>query len=100
MANRLFYVRNFIIAQGHPSQPAKLFQDNLSCMALLEKGKSTSMRTKHIQIRYFWIKERADNGEVVIKHLATEKMGAANALTKLVKRQQFLNERQALTNWE
>ena len=68
-------------------------------MALLEKGKSTSMRTKHIQIRYFWI-ERADNGEVVIKHLATEKMGAANAVTKPVQGQQFLNERQALTNWE
>lgn len=99
-ANQVFHVRNFIIAQGHGDQPATIFQDNLSCMALLAKGKSTSMRTKHIQIRYFWVKERVDNGEAVITHMCSEAMGPANALTKPLVGSQFVEERQQLTNWD
>ena len=99
-ANQIFHVRNFIIAQGHGDQPATIFQDNLSCMALIEKGKSTSMRSRHIQIRYFWVKERVDNGEAVITHMRSEAMGPANALTKPLVGSQFLEERRQLTNWE
>jgi hypothetical protein len=99
-ANQVFHVRNFIIAQGHGDQPATIFQDNLSCMSLLAKGKSTSMRTRHIQIRYFWVKERVDNGEAVILHMRSEAMGPANALTKPLVGSQFIEERQQLTNWD
>ena len=99
-ANQVFHVRNFIIAQGHGDQPATIFQDNLSCMALIAKGKSTSMRTRHIQIRYFWVKERVDNGEAVITHMCSEAMGPANALTKPLVGSQFVEERQQLTNWD
>ena len=99
-ANQVFHVRNFIIAQGHRDQPATIFQDNLSCMALMAKGKSTSMRTRHIQIRYFWVKERVDNGEAVVTHMCSEAMGPANALTKPLVGSQFVEERQQLTNWD
>jgi hypothetical protein len=99
-ANQVFHIRNFIIAQGHDHEPATIFQDNMSCMALLEKGRSTSMRTRHIQIRYFWVKERVDNGEAVIMHMRSESMGPANALTKPLVGKQFIEERQQLTNWD
>lgn len=99
-ANQVFHIRNFIIAQGHGDQPAQILQDNMSCMALLAKGKSTSMRTRHIQIRYFWVKERVDNGEAIITHMRSESMGPANALTKPLVGHQFIEERQQLTNWD
>jgi hypothetical protein len=98
--NQAFHVRNFIIAQGHSDAPVEILQDNMSCMALLHKSRSTSLRTRHIQIRYFWISERIENGEAYVTHMSTVDMGAANILTKPLTGQQFIVERQALTNWD
>jgi hypothetical protein len=98
--NEAFYIRNFIIAQGTSTGPVTLYQDNLSTMALLENGKSSNIRTRHIQIRYFWTRERVDDGELEVVHLRTEEMGPANILTKPVQGAQFVLERQQLTNWE
>jgi hypothetical protein len=98
-ANKAFHVRNFILAQGHDIGPVILYQDNMSCMALVEKGRSSSERTRHISIRHFWVKERVEAGEAVIEHLRTEKM-FANVLTKPLQGSQFILERQGLTNWE
>ena len=41
-------------------------------MALVERGRSAAERTRHIDIRYFWVKERVDQGEVIIKHLGDQ----------------------------
>ena len=98
-ANQAFHIRNFIIAQGHSIGPVVLYQDNLSCMALVEKGRSSSERTRHISIRYYWVKERVESGEAVVEHLRTEKM-FANILTKPLQGSQFQEERRGLTNWE
>ena len=67
-------------------------------MHLLAKGKASSERSRHIAIRYFWIKERVDEGEIKIEHLATELM-PANILTKPLQGEQFKAERFMLTNW-
>jgi hypothetical protein len=98
-ANQAFHMRNFIVAQGHNVGPVVLYQDNLSCMALVEKGRSSSERTRHISIRYYWVKERVASGEAVVEHLRTEKM-FANILTKPLQGAQFQLERQGLTHWE
>ena len=68
-------------------------------MALMKKGAPCSDRSRHINIRHFWIKERIDDHEVIIEHLGTEKM-FANILTKPVQGAQFIRERHGLTNWE
>ena len=96
--NQLLHLRRFLLAQGHPQGPATIYQDNMSCMALQDKGRSTSKRTRHINIRYFWTKKQCDNGEIAIVHRATELMGAANVMTKPIQGTQFQNERYQLTN--
>ena len=96
--HQLLHLRRFLIAQGHPQEPATIYQDNKSCMALQDKGRSASKRTRHIHIRYFWTKEQCDNGEITIVHRATELMGAANIMTKPIQGNQFQNERYQLTN--
>jgi hypothetical protein len=78
-----------------------IYQDNVSCMALVERGRSAAERTRHIDIRYFWVKERVDQGEPIIKHLGTKDM-YANLLTKVTCALQgahFISEREALTGW-
>jgi len=96
--NQALHVRQLLINQGCEVGPIKLYQDNLSCMALISKGRASSERTRHMDIRYFWINERVKNGEINIEHLGTEKM-FANLLTKPIQGSQFVNERQMLTNW-
>ena len=80
-ASQVLHTRAFIMAQGYECGPMTAYQDNMSCMALIERGQSAAERTRHIDIRYFWVKERADMGQVIIKHLGTKEM-YANLLTK------------------
>jgi hypothetical protein len=68
-------------------------------MALMKRGGPGSERSRHINIRHFWVKERVDGGEVVMQHLGTEGM-MANVLTKPVQGRQFTAERKGLTGWD
>lgn len=98
-ATQAIHLRNFVLSQGYDVGPAVIFQDNMGCMALMKRGGPGSERSRHINIRHFWLSEKVAEGEVVIEHLRTEKM-FANALTKPVQGAQFIRERAALTNWE
>jgi hypothetical protein len=65
-----------------------LFQDNKSTITLAEKGWSSAGRTKHVDIKYFWIKEKIDEGLVKIEHLGTDDM-LADVLTKALPNEKF-----------
>jgi hypothetical protein len=98
-ATHALHLRNFMMAQGYHMGPATIYQDNLSCMALVRRGGPGSERSRHINIRYFWVQERVNSGELEVVHLGTEKM-FANCLTKPVQGAQFACERKGLTNWD
>jgi hypothetical protein len=38
-ANQALFVRSFLVEQGHDVGPVIMYQDNMSCMALIDKGK-------------------------------------------------------------
>ena len=44
-ANQGLYIRNFLISQGYLMEPMIIYQDNMSCMALVERGRSGMVRT-------------------------------------------------------
>ena len=98
-ASQAIYLRNLIIAQGYDLGPAVIYQDNLSCMALIKRGGPGSERSRHIHIRHFWLSEKVAEGEVELQHLGTEDV-FANILTKPVQGAQFERERLGLTNWK
>jgi hypothetical protein len=98
-ANQTLHLRQFLVEQGHPQNEAEVFQDNISCMNLLKKGKSCSERTRHMSIRYFWLTEKIKKGDIKLTHIRTEDM-CANLLTKPLQGAQFDRERRLLTNWD
>ena len=49
------HMRNFLIAQGYAMGPVSVYQDNMSCMAIVKKGGPCLERSRHINIRYFWL---------------------------------------------
>ena len=76
---------------------AIIYQDNQSTIAMAERGRSSSERTRHIHIRHFFIKDRIDSGEVKLKYLPTEEM-IADILTKPLQGALFRKLRGKLMN--
>jgi hypothetical protein len=71
------WTRYFLEAQGYDMQPTLIYQDNKSAMLLEEYGKaSSSKRTKHINVRYFFVKDKIEKGEIRLEHCPTEEMWA------------------------
>jgi hypothetical protein len=65
----------FIEAQGYSIEQNIIFEDNLSTINLAVNGTFlSSKRTKHIKARYFFIKDKIEEGEVEIRYCQTEKM--------------------------
>ena len=83
------------MAQGYKLGASTLYQDNMSAIALANKGRSTSARTRHIAIRYFFVKDRIDAGEIRVEHMPTGKM-IADILTKPLQGDLFREMRAAL----
>jgi hypothetical protein len=59
------WTRLFLEAQGYGINDVVLYQDNLSAMLLEKNGRaSSSKRTKHLHLRYFYVKDKVDSGEL------------------------------------
>lgn len=61
--------------------PVPFGQDNNSTMRIASQGHGTFKRTKHIKVRYFWIKDLIDQGILALHRVPTEEM-AADLMTK------------------
>lgn len=75
------WMRYFLESIGYPQKPTVVYQDNQSTMMIAKNGPSGVGKSKHIQIRYFAIKELVDDLRVTLKYLPTGEM-IADALTK------------------
>ena len=74
---RICWTQYFIKEQGYDVKPATLYQDNQSAILLENNGtKSSSKRTRHIAIRYYFITDRVKKGEITIEYCPTKEMVA------------------------
>ena len=64
----------FISAQGYDCNTV-IHQDNEAAMRLELNGKrSSSKRTRHLNIRYFYITDQIDQGWLTVRHCPIEDM--------------------------
>ncbi len=94
-AGELIAQNEFYIHQCRSNKPAILYQDNQSTIRLLKNGKSSSDRTKHIKIRYFWLKDRVDVKNILVEYMPTEDM-VADLLAKPFRGELFIKLRKSL----
>jgi hypothetical protein len=72
---QVLWTRYFLEAQGYGVKDVKLYQDNQSTILLAKNGRSSSgRRTRHINIRYFFVADRVKSGEVSIDYCPTGSM--------------------------
>jgi hypothetical protein len=98
MCGKVIWHREFLIAQGITLPPAKIYQDNQSTMHMIDRGSSTSDRTRHVAIRYYWVKDRVESKEIEVVYCPTDDM-IADILTKPLVGQKFITLRNLLLNW-
>ena len=96
--SQVIWSRDFLTYQGYKLDAATVFQDNKRAIAMASKGMSTSDRTRHINIRYLFIKDPIDNKEIKINYLPTEEM-TSDILTKPLQGEPFRKLRSNLLNW-
>jgi hypothetical protein len=84
--SQAIWCKNFIEVQGYKCGPVAVYQDNKSTIAIAEKGKHTAHTTRHINIRYFFIKDRVESGEIKLIYKPTREM-LADILTKPIQGQ-------------
>jgi hypothetical protein len=60
--------------------PITIHEDNQSCIAL-SKNSMVTGRSKHMDMRYHFCREKMESGDIEVQHCATENM-LANVLSK------------------
>ena len=67
--SQTLWTRYFLKSQGYGTDKNIFYQDNTSAMLLENNGnKSSTKKTKHIHVRYYFIKDRVKTGDVVTYH--------------------------------
>ncbi len=95
---QILWTRYFIQAQGYKMGPSIIYQDNKSAILLEVNGKgSTSKRTKHIKVRYFFVKDKINSGEMVVEYCPKDRMWA-DVLTKPLQGTEYKVFRSKLMN--
>ena len=62
-------------AQGYEVQQNILYQDNKSTILLIENGKkSSSKRTRAVNIRYFFLTDQREKGNLSVEYCPTDDM--------------------------
>ena len=70
-----FWIQHFLEAQGFPLRHSIFEQDNQSAMRLERNGHaSASQRSRHINIRYFFITDRLDTDNITLRYCQTDHM--------------------------
>ena len=77
-----------------PSQPVDLLVDNKEAISLTENPKFYR-KTKHIEVRWHWIREKVERKEIAISYTSTKEM-LANRLMKALTPKMFKNFRRTI----
>jgi hypothetical protein len=95
---QMMWTGYFLKGQGVAVVDTVLYQDNKSAILLEKNGKASSgKRTRHINIRFFFVADRIDSGELRIEHCPTEDM-VADYFTKPLQGALFYKLRDQVMN--
>ena len=93
---QVIWTRYFLEAQGETVEDNIVYQDNQSAMKLEKYGmRSSGKRTRHINIRYYFVTDRIANDEMSVEYCPTEDM-IGDYFTKSLQGSQFRRFRNAI----
>ena len=70
--SQFLWSRNFIEGQGYEVEDLDFLQDNMRTMLMENNSKKSSTKcTNHIRVRYFFLNDIIENGELYLKYCMT-----------------------------
>ena len=97
-AGLILWTKLFLEAQGYEIKNNILYQDNKSTILLEENGKkSSSKRTRHLNIRYFFLTNQVEKGNLKVKYCPTDDM-MGDYMSKPVQGDKFQKFRNEILN--
>ena len=96
--NLILWTRLFLQGQGYEVSDNIVYQDNQSAMLLEKNGKmSSSKRTRHLEIRYFFVTDNIGKKHLRIEYCPTDDM-VADFFTKPLQGTKFRRFRAMILN--
>ena len=89
----MVFIQNLLLSIGFEIGQVPLFGDNKGSICLA-KDPQDHQKSKHISVRYFYIRQRYEEGRIDIKYVKTAEQ-LADAMTKALLKEQ--HERLVLT---
>jgi hypothetical protein len=86
--SHVIWMRELLLAQGYDLPPTKVHQDNQGVLSIMREGRSPKHRTKHLNIRHFFARDRVNSGDITLNYCPTREM-VADVLTKAVNGELF-----------
>ena len=94
----LLWTKYFLEAQGHNVKQCVVLQDNESAIKLENNGqKSMGQRSRHINIRYFFVTDHIQKGNLRIQYCPTDNL-VADFESKPLQGRKFESHRRTLMN--
>ena len=98
MVGPMLWTRRFLEAQGYNVTENILYQDNQSAMLLEKNGrKSAGKRSRHLNIRFFFVADQQEKGHITVKYCPTDDM-KADYMTKPLHGSKFNTHRRDIMN--
>ena len=95
--SKIVWSKKFLEHQGFKVNLNIIYQDNTSTIKLMNNGKlSSGKRTRHFDIRLFYINDLIGRGECIVKYCPTEEMIADYMSKPLTGKAYQINKRQIL----
>ena len=95
---QVVWTKNFLEAQGVKIKSNIIYQDNKSAMLLEKNGRSSAgKRSRHLDIRYFFITDQVNQGNIEIKYCPTDVM-TADYMTKPLHGKKFIQFKKEIMN--
>ncbi|CAJ1945322.1 unnamed protein product [Cylindrotheca closterium] len=87
--SNVLWTRLFMEEQGYPIEKNILYQDNKSSILLETNGRSSAgKRSRALNIRYFFVTDQVELGNITIEHMPTDEMWA-DYMTKPLQGKKF-----------
>jgi hypothetical protein len=97
---QVLWTRQFMEGQGYKIRDNIVYQDNQSAMLLEKNGqRSSTKRTRHLNIRYFFVTDRIKAQQMTVEYCPTGDMWA-DPFTKPLQGAAFVKFRKLILNLE
>jgi hypothetical protein len=97
ISKHIEWVKNFMLEVGYKLTPTILFCDNKSSIKLATNAAGSFSRTKHIMLRFHYLRDLVEKKILVLKHLSTNEL-LSDFLTKPLIGKNFRKFRNLILN--